>query len=49
MKIIHVKKREDCMRYIHAKEYPLQATLFKSMCVESNGYVLFIQKEKEGE
>lgn len=43
------EKREECMRYIHAKDSPIQATLFKSMCVKSNGYILFIQKEKEGE
>lgn len=41
------EKREECMRYICAKESPIQTTLFKYMCVKSNDYILFIQKEGE--
>lgn len=44
-------KRKDCKRYLDANQNNCKVTLYKASCVNSNGRVLLINKEKikEGE
>ena len=44
-------RKDDCKRYIDSENKECCTTLFKVLCTEKNGHVLFLKKElkKEGE
>lgn len=36
--------KDECERYVDAEQHKCKVTLYKAMCVDDNGRVLFINK-----